>query len=422
MKKIPNTWKIVNPDQYTILVVDDNPSNIGIMLNYLNDLGFRILVARDGESAIHTANLSLPDLILLDVIMPGLNGFQTCQKLKEEQKLKDIPVIFLTSLTETTDIVKGFESGGVDYITKPFQSEELFARIMNHLALSALQKRLENQNEDLQNEIIKRKNAEDELYKANEILEQRVLERTNELTISNNNLTEEINEREKIQSALTKATHKLNLLNEFILHNIESQLFMVSGYLELVKGINADTNLDEFFQMQKNCMENIVNLINFGKMYSGLGLKVPIWQNVNLSILYAISHLDFSNFSRNNSFDDLEIFADPLLEKVFLEITKNTLKHGDSANTLNVYYKFHENTLILIIEDNGKGIKDDMKELIFDGNLDNKKGMSLFLVKEILSLTNILIFERGIYGKGARFELEIPEGAYRFISGIEINR
>lgn len=155
--------KLINPEDFTILIVDDNPSNIGIMQNYLRDIGFHIIVARKGESAIRSAMLSNPDLILLDVMMPGLDGFQTCQRMKSDQKFRDIPVIFITALKEIIDIVKGFESGGVDYILKPFKTEEVYVRIINQLTLSTLKKLLEEQNSIFQKEIEKRKQIETEL-------------------------------------------------------------------------------------------------------------------------------------------------------------------------------------------------------------------------------------------------------------------
>lgn len=418
MRKYQNAQNTIIPDKYTILVVDDNPSNIGIMLNYLKDIGFNIIVARDGESAIHAARLSHPDLILLDVMMPGIDGFQTCQQMKADETIRDIPVIFSTALTDTVDIVKGFDSGGVDYITKPFQSEEVCVRINNHLALSTLRKQLESQNKKLETEIIMRQKAEDALQIANANLEQRVQERTRELESSNENLKNEILERKQAQAALAKATKKLHLLNEFVFHNIDSHLFILSGYVEIAKEINTDDNLNEYFNLQKNSLSNVSKFLNFGKTYFGLGLHLPTWQNVNLSFLYAISHFDFSKIAQNITCDDLEIFADPILEKVFINILENVKKHGISATEISITYEIRDKSVIIIIKDDGQGIQDDMKVVIFEGNQDRKTGMGLFLASEILSLTNISICERGIYGKGARFEIEVPKDGYRFISGI----
>jgi two-component system, NtrC family, sensor kinase len=113
-----------NLQDHTILVVDDNPTNLGVIVNYLEDCGFRLLVARDGETGLKSAQNAKPDLILLDVMMPGINGFETCRRLKEDETIADIPVIFMTALAETEDKIRGFQVGGVDYVTKPIQQEE----------------------------------------------------------------------------------------------------------------------------------------------------------------------------------------------------------------------------------------------------------------------------------------------------------
>jgi PAS domain S-box-containing protein len=138
------------PHHYTILVVDDDPVNLRVISSFLEDSDFRMLAARDGESALERAQYGQPDLILLDVMMPGLDGFETCRRLKASTTSRDIPVIFMTALTDTQDKIRGFQLGAVDYITKPFQPEEVLARIRTHLALRAMQRQLEVQNARLQ--------------------------------------------------------------------------------------------------------------------------------------------------------------------------------------------------------------------------------------------------------------------------------
>ena len=123
----------------TILVVDDNPTNLQVLLESLKRTGFKILVARTGESAIQQAEYGKPDLILLDVMMPGIDGFETCRRFKTLEAFKEIPIIFMTALTDTTDKLKGFQAGGVDYVTKPLQHEEVLARVVTHLTIRRLQ-------------------------------------------------------------------------------------------------------------------------------------------------------------------------------------------------------------------------------------------------------------------------------------------
>jgi PleD family two-component response regulator len=133
-----------------ILIVDDNPKNLKVMLGLLKRADFDISVARSGQEALKRANDLAPDIILLDVMMPDLDGFETCQRLKTNPATATIPVIFMTALTDVESKVKGFAAGGVDYVTKPVESGELLARLMTHLALRRLQKSLEAKNAELQ--------------------------------------------------------------------------------------------------------------------------------------------------------------------------------------------------------------------------------------------------------------------------------
>ena len=126
-----------------ILIVDDNPTNLKVLSDALRDQGRTTLVATDGESAIEQVDYALPDLILLDVMMPGIDGFETCRQLKANPRTQRLPIIFMTALSDPVDKVKGLELGAVDYITKPFQHEEVLARIKLHLNLFYLNNRLE---------------------------------------------------------------------------------------------------------------------------------------------------------------------------------------------------------------------------------------------------------------------------------------
>jgi signal transduction histidine kinase len=134
----------------TILVVDDTPANIGLLVDALETRDFRVVVAQDGEETLRRAQFVRPDLILLDVMMPGIDGFETCRRLKTIEALCDVPVIFMTALTFTSDKLAGFQAGGVDYVTKPFQIEEVLARIDTHLALRRMRQEIAAQHAQLQ--------------------------------------------------------------------------------------------------------------------------------------------------------------------------------------------------------------------------------------------------------------------------------
>jgi len=148
----------------TILIIDDTPTNITLLLKHLQLARFRVLVAENGEVGLERAAYIKPDLILLDVMMPGLNGFEACRLLKINPETQHIPVVFMTALNDTVDKMRGFEVGGVDYITKPFEAQEVLARITTHLTLYRLQNDLEGmvqaRTADLEAEIERRKKTE----------------------------------------------------------------------------------------------------------------------------------------------------------------------------------------------------------------------------------------------------------------------
>ncbi len=131
------------PSEYTILIVDDNPTNLGVVTDHLAAYGFDLLTALDGEDGLATAEMAHPHLILLDIMMPGIDGFEVCRRLKARDDTRDIPIIFMSALAGVEDKVRGFEAGAVDYVTKPIQQEELLARVTTHLRLQSLTRDLQ---------------------------------------------------------------------------------------------------------------------------------------------------------------------------------------------------------------------------------------------------------------------------------------
>src|SRR5215213_5691403 len=134
----------------SILVVDDTPANLQVLAGMLKDRGYKVRPVPSGKLALAAARRNPPDLILLDINMPEMNGYEVCEHLKADEKLKGIPIIFISALTEPLDKVKAFAIGGVDYLTKPFQMEELHARVETHLKLRRLQTDLEEYSRDLE--------------------------------------------------------------------------------------------------------------------------------------------------------------------------------------------------------------------------------------------------------------------------------
>lgn len=161
-----------SPKPSVIFIIDDNPANVKVLSETLKSFGYKTLVAMDGLSGIQKITKAQPDLILLDILMPEFDGFETCQRLKQSEVTRDIPIIFMTALASTADKVKGLKLGAVDYVTKPFQEEELIARIELHLQLRRLSQDLANQNQQLQAEIAQREAAEAQIKILSKVSEQ----------------------------------------------------------------------------------------------------------------------------------------------------------------------------------------------------------------------------------------------------------
>lgn len=155
-----------------ILLVDDSPANLRLLMDILGKVGYKVRLAHNGQLALMAVEKEPPDLILLDIMMPGMDGYEVCEHLKANEQTRDIPVIFLSALSGIFDKVNAFNVGGVDYIPKPFQEAEVLARIKTHLALQNMQKQLEAQNLQLQQEIKERKRAEEMLKRSENSLKQ----------------------------------------------------------------------------------------------------------------------------------------------------------------------------------------------------------------------------------------------------------
>jgi PAS domain S-box-containing protein len=197
-----------------VLIVDDMPANLSVVVESLEGQGFRVLVALDGLEALERAAFSQPDLILLDVKMPGIDGYETCRRLKSNSETSDIPVIFMTSMSASADVIEGLAAGGVDYVTKPIRVDEVVARIGTHLALRTLQQQLVTRNMQLQHEIAAREKTQKALSDARDELEARVAQRTGELARANLSLNLEIVERRDVEARLKESEARFRAIVE----------------------------------------------------------------------------------------------------------------------------------------------------------------------------------------------------------------
>ena len=180
----------------TVMVVDDVAANLQVMASELERGGYSVVVAQGGEEAIERAALVHPDLILLDVLMPGIDGFETCRRLKESAATRDIPVIFMTALSDTPQKLAGFEAGAVDYVTKPLDGTEVLARVRTQVALAEMRR---------------------------------------ELAARNARLAQEVAAREQTQAALQRSNAELEQLAYVASHDMQEPLRMIASYLQLVE-------------------------------------------------------------------------------------------------------------------------------------------------------------------------------------------
>jgi PAS domain S-box-containing protein len=222
----------------TVLLIDDEPANLAVLSVYLEGAGLHVLVARDGESGLDQARYAQPDLILLDVSLPGMDGFEICRCLKAEADTAAIPVLFMTARTEAADKLAGFAAGGVDYITKPFEEQEALARVTAHLRLRQLTHRLEAQNLEL-------RAAQAALRQANEDLEWRVQERTAELVTANQDLLAQIAERQQAEAALRRERDLVARIMDtspagIVVVNREGQISFANPRAEHLLGLTHD--------------------------------------------------------------------------------------------------------------------------------------------------------------------------------------
>ena len=220
-------------------------------------------------------------------------------------------------------------------------------------------------------------------------------------------------ERKRAQLALEQVNKKLNLLSSITRHDILNSLTGMLGYLEFVHEHVVDGELKALIQKVETLARTIRTQINFTRDYQDLGVSVAQWQEISKVFTRAKNARIDAKITFGITLSGISIFADPMLEKVIYNLIDNAIRHGDRVTEMRTFWYEDNSGIVWVVEDNGEGVPEAMKERIFRRGVGKNTGLGLFLVREILSITGMSIRETGIPGKGARFEIVVPKGVYR---------
>lgn len=326
---------------FRILIVDDVPKNIQVLGNILINEKYQISYTQDGNHALALIKKNKFDLILLDIMMPEIDGYEVCKKIMADPETAEIPVIFLTAKADKESVIKGFKLGARDYVTKPFNAEELLARVRTHLELK-------DKNEQLKN--------------VNQTLEQKVIERTTELRSANKKL-------------LTLDKAKSDFLN-IIGHEIRTPLNGIQGLTSL---LTDSTDKDVQLDYIKNLKESSDRLVKFSEIAllitsinteryvmhtTFVGLKDLLNECVEIKLQNINKNL---NYRINVDPDDIKIVGDSkLLKDCFESIIDNAIKYSPDKGLIEIKAYRDDNKVIVSFRDNGPGFSDEAKEKLFN--------------------------------------------------------
>jgi PAS domain S-box-containing protein len=223
-----------------------------------------------------------------------------------------------------------------------------------------------------------------------------------------------ITERKRAEDAIKKANKQIILLNSVTRHDVLNQLNTLTGYLGIMKKMQNEKKMADLIQTEQQVAETIRRQITFTRDYQNIGMQPPQWNKISETIKKVVQTTDMSGIAIVVETNTLEIYADLLIEKVFFNLIDNSIRHGDRITRIRIGYQREDTGLFLVYEDDGIGVPDPEKERIFERGFGKNTGYGLFLIREILSITGLTIKENGIFEKGTRFEIFVPQGLFRF--------
>jgi len=357
---------MTNNETSTILVVDDIPTNIKVLFDYLKSIGFKVRIAKSGEHALAQIALSPPDLILLDVMMPKIDGFEVCRRLKADEKTREIPVIFMTAKTETVDKVKGFEVGAVDYVSKPFQQEEVLARINAHLTIR------------------------------------------------------------KLQNSLQQHNQELDAFAHSVAHDLKNPVNVITNYIEMLIEDLSPIIRSESLQMLQNTRQAASNLVNI--IDALLLLSRTRQQNVEMEVLSMdeiVKHVEFRLAKMIEDYQGKIIspvqwpnalgYA-PWITEVWANYISNGLKYGGHPPLLELGAEPDDDEQICFwIRDNGEGLTEEEQGQLFmpfsrlSQTRVEGQGLGLSIVERIIETCGGQVGVDSKMGKGSTFYFTLPK-------------
>lgn len=424
-------------DIQLVLVVDDTPANLSVVAEVLGDAGLEVAIAIDGERAIRQATVSQPDLILLDVMMPGIDGFETCRRLKASSATRDIPIIFMTALSDTTDKVKGFSLGAVDYVTKPFQEAELLARVTTHLKLHQLNQTLEQQVEqrtaELNHTLQQLQHSQVQLVQSEKmaILGQLVAGVAHEINNPVNFIHGNLTHVQEYTDDLLSFIH----LYQQHRHNTAPELQAAAANLDLEF---IQTDLPKILASMQIGTDRICEIVrslrNFSRLDEAECKAVNIHEGINSTLLILQhrlkskpEHPEIQVMQEYGQLPLVECYAGAL-NQVFMNILANAI---DALEELSAKRTYPDNqnhpgqitirtTMIdaqwvqIAIADNGVGIPKDTQQRIFDPffttkSSDKGTGMGMSISHQIITQKHQgKLICVSTPGQGAEFIIQIP--------------